>query len=394
VLYSHDGFGLGHLKRNYNIASALLAKAPDVNVLLIASCSTIGQIELLPGMDLIKLPSLKKVGDECWEPRTLHVSCDDLMKGRRAIIKSSIEWFEPDLILVDFMPRGVYGELDDVLAYIRRRYWGVKCLLGVRDIIDDPARLRRRWIEDRSYTQLTSSFDHVLIYGAESIYPTVSVYELENIVGIDTRYVGYVSGVRGRTNTFPSFDLAVVGGGGADAFPMISRVLEALRKLGAKCPTTIIATGPLMSAAERHQLDELAVNLPVELRTGPVDQVAIMASARALVTMAGYNTVIETIELGKSSLIIPRPGPSAEQTIRAQRIAELGIASTLPLAQATPIKLSKQILQLVAETGNKRAQTYTDIFPVDGAANAAAFILEAVGWRSEDDKPRVAVQRI
>ena len=44
VLYSHDGFGLGHLKRNYNIASALLAKAPDD----VQSRKTQPDVQLIP----------------------------------------------------------------------------------------------------------------------------------------------------------------------------------------------------------------------------------------------------------------------------------------------------------------------------------------------------------
>ncbi len=387
VVYSHDGFGLGHLKRNYNIATQLLAQAPDLNILLLASCSNSPQIDLLPGMDLIKLPSFKKVGDERWEPRTLNISSESLIEGRRTLIRNSIDWFEPDLLLVDYMPRGIYGELDEVLGYIRDHRKNTKCVLGLRDIIDEPNRLHQRWVKDQTYAFIDEMFDNILIYGSPNFYPTTEHYKLDLLPNVDIDSVGYVSGVRGRKNVLPTYDLAVVGGGGADAFPMISAVLKALQQIKSRRPTTIVATGPLMPLEQRRELEQMAKDLLVTIQTGPVDQVAIMASAKALITMAGYNTVVESIELARPSLVIPRPGPSAEQTIRAQRMTELGLCRTLTLTDANPEVLARDIQDLVRSAGRTDScfQLCASTFPADGAAKAASLIIELMGWQETPD---------
>ena len=56
----------------------------------------------------------------------------------------------------------------------------------------------------------------------------------------------------------------------------------------------------------------------------------LMARARGIVAMGGYNTFCEILSFDKPALIVPRTTPRLEQFIRAQRAAELGLAAMLP----------------------------------------------------------------
>ena len=55
----------------------------------------------------------------------------------------------------------------------------------------------------------------------------------------------------------------------------------------------------------------------------------LIAGAKAVVAMGGYNTYCEILSFDKPALIVPRVQPREEQLIRARRAAELGLIEML-----------------------------------------------------------------
>ena len=55
----------------------------------------------------------------------------------------------------------------------------------------------------------------------------------------------------------------------------------------------------------------------------------LVAGAKAVVAMGGYNTYCEILSFDKPALIVPRVKPREEQLIRARRAAELGLIEML-----------------------------------------------------------------
>ena len=55
----------------------------------------------------------------------------------------------------------------------------------------------------------------------------------------------------------------------------------------------------------------------------------VLAGARGVVTMGGYNTISEVLQTGVPALVIPRVRPSEEQLIRASELVALGLADML-----------------------------------------------------------------
>jgi predicted glycosyltransferase len=64
--------------------------------------------------------------------------------------------------------------------------------------------------------------------------------------------------------------------------------------------------------------------------------------------MAGYNTVCEMLSLGLRTLLIPRIKPRREQQLRAQRLAERGLARVLLPHQLSPQRLIGEIGTMLA----------------------------------------------
>ena len=93
---------------------------------------------------------------------------------------------------------------------------------------------------------------------------------------------------------------------------------------------------------------------------------AVVVGARAVVTMAGYNTVSEALRAAKPTLLVPRIAPSQEQLIRATGLAACGAAEMLHPDQLTPATLREAMDRLMVRSRPTLASG-----DYDGAVRAA-----------------------
>ena len=64
---------------------------------------------------------------------------------RSSIVQHTAEVFEPDVFIVDKEPLGLRGEARSTLELLRAR--GTRCILGLRDVMDDPQVLVEEGLE-------------------------------------------------------------------------------------------------------------------------------------------------------------------------------------------------------------------------------------------------------
>jgi len=113
----------------------------------------------------------------------------------------------------------------------------------------------------------------------------------------------------------------------------------------------LIVLGPYMPAEQRHRLQEAAA------RVGPLEVIEfdnrmedLVANAKAVVAMGGYNTYCEILSFDKPALIVPRTQPREEQLIRAKRASELGlITMLLPEESADPKRMAEALRALLTQ---------------------------------------------
>src|SRR3712207_75399 len=146
LIYSQDGLGLGHLRRTHTIASEVVHSDPGCSVLVVSDSPAVPFFERIPGVDYLKLPSIVKVDRGLWRSRGLRLALDDVVRLRTGLIDRVFGDFEPDAVLIDHMPTGALGELKPLLDRASRR-GGPRLLLGLRDVLDDPAVIRQTWSE-------------------------------------------------------------------------------------------------------------------------------------------------------------------------------------------------------------------------------------------------------
>lgn len=338
ALYSHDTMGLGHIRRTSLLARALRRPPLNAHVLLLSGIRESGAYPLPDGIDSITLPAYRKHGDGSYGARALGIPLDDLIALRSQTLAAALDAFAPDLLIVDNVARGALGELDASLA--RQRARGCRIVLGLRDIIDEPAAVARQWQKLRTLDTIRDYYDAVWIYGDARLYDTVAAYGLAAAEKPVT-YLGYPDPLQ-RAETSPAPDDAPYAlcllGGGQDGYALAEAFARTTLPDGWRA---ILLTGAMMPAAERAQLAAILADRPdYQLLEFTPEPLALMRGARAIIAMSGYNTTLELLALNAPMLLVPRIKPRREQWLRAVRLAELGLADCLHPDELSPARLS------------------------------------------------------
>src|SRR5215471_10338340 len=139
LLYSHDTYGLGHLRRNLAIAAHLLERDRPFSVTLLTGSPVADSWPMPQGLRVRPLPPVIKTGAEEYASRDNSKSFSEIKLHRESVILDALQEYRPDIFLVDHAPAGMKGELLPSLAFIRAQMPDVRVVLGLRDILDSPA---------------------------------------------------------------------------------------------------------------------------------------------------------------------------------------------------------------------------------------------------------------
>jgi predicted glycosyltransferase len=378
LMYSQDGMGLGHLRRSSNIAHEVLERTGESEVLILADSPATRIFAPRRGIDVLKLPTIVKAGSASWKStnwRTGSLSIDvaQLVALRAHVILQVFRAFQPHAFLIDHMPVGALGELKPTLDFALHHPARCRLYLGLRDILDTPAVIRRAWTELGAYDYL-DAFDAVMIYGNRDIYDSAAAYRLlpqaRRIVYCD--YVAPRSQHVLADNSSHDPFILFTGGGGADAFPLADNFLRALPLISFKSRMgALVLTGPNMPPEERAALEARAVP-GVRIEGDREIRDEWFQRASAVVTMGGYNSLCEVLKWRKKALVVPRPGPSAEQGTRSRLFAERGLVRVLEPGDLCPERLAEELGRLLGDGLPDPANIPT----LHGAHRAATILLE------------------
>jgi predicted glycosyltransferase len=385
LVYTQDSFGLGHLRRATNLANALVAAHAELSVLLVVDSPVAPFFELGPRVDFIKLPTVVKVGAGQFRTGRLGTGYEEIKTLRSHLIREAVLRFVPDVILVDHMPGGANRELLPTLAAVRRRDLATRIVLGLRDIIDEPAVTRAVWRRERTYAAMERYYDRVLIYGSSDVFAAAEEYGIARVMGEHVQYCGYVCNLEevresGRVREELGLGgepiVAVTVGGGADAYRLMQTYLDAVRLLEARSrPATVMMTGPFLGEGERQALRERASSLGVHVRTSAGDGLSTLGAADVVVSMAGYNTLCEILRFGKRAVVVPRAGPSAEQGMRARLFAARGLIDVVEPARLDGPTLARALERALSAELASGPRSVPDLSGVSRASHALLDLL-------------------
>jgi predicted glycosyltransferase len=380
MFYSHDTYGLGHLRRTLTLARFLQAGGPLRSQLIVTGSPLAHRFQFPPDTDYIKLPSVVKVGAEQYESRYLSMPFASMRDLRKELLLSAGRHFRPQALVVDNVPAGLKGELVPTLRDLKRT--SCRLILGLRDVVDEADWVRRAWTRDGSYALLEEVYDRILVYGRQDIYDVVTEYDFSLNAAAKTRFVGYLRRAPGtraaediRADLGVQADrlVLVMAGGGGDGYRLLGGVLDATRLAGARHRfDCLLLGGPFMPPDDRRRVLELAAAEPQIHYIDFVEDVAsYIAAADVVIAMGGYNSVCELLSAEKPAIVVPRIAPRKEQLIRAEALSRRGLLRMIHPDQATPERLLEEMERLVERPAPVRPMA------MDGLPAAAAE-LEAV----------------
>lgn len=335
LIYSHDTFGLGHLRRSRAIANALVAERPGLSAVIVSGSPVIGSFEFGPGVDYIRVPGVTKLPDGGYRSLNLNLSIEDATRLREALILQTAETFQPDVFIVDKEPTGFRGEIVPTLQRLRDQ--GCRIALGVRDVMDEPSLLGPEWDRKGATEVLSRFYDEIWVYGLAEIYRPLESLNLPRRLLDATTYTGYLRRelpLEPTLTRYPAITrepfILVTTGGGGDGDHVIDWVISAYEVEPTIELPALIVFGPFtdperrrgfLERIRRHpKLDAISFDTKLEL---------LMSKAAAVVAMGGYNTFCEILSFDRPSLIVPRVRPRREQLIRAVEAERLGLLTFL-----------------------------------------------------------------
>jgi len=356
LMYSHDTYGLGHIRRTMAIAQHL--RGQGVNVLILTGSPLVGRFDFSEGVDFVRIPGMIKKTNEEYLPLSIRLSSRHALNIRRNIIVATAKAFQPHLFIVDKAPLGLKREVLPTLKWLKRRMPHCRTILGLRDIMDDAATTREEWTAKGIYDVLDQLYSEIWVYGNREYYDPITEYGIPDSVSSKMVFTGYIPRTRPRRGKVAEMRaeerlnkkerlVLVTTGGGGDGYPLMDAYLTMLEDMEDPPFRSILVSGPFMPKPMREEVHRRASRVKARFHHFHRRMEALMDMADVVVSMGGYNTTCEILSLGKPSLVVPREEPRLEQRIRAEVLKRHGLIEFLPWPELTPDNLRDKVLTLI-----------------------------------------------
>ena len=357
LMYSHDTYGLGHIRRTLAIATQL--REANINILILTGSPIVGRFTFPEQIDFVRIPGMIKKTNEEYLPLSIKINAKHALDIRKNIITATAKTFQPHLFIVDKEPLGLKKEVLPTLQWLRRCQPNTQTILGLRDIMDDRQTVRQDWKKKGIYDILDKLYSEIWVYGNREFYDPVSEYAIPESVSRKIVYTGYIprrvpsdSQVQrarkeqGLTNGEKL--IVVTAGGGGDGYVLMDAYLAMLENLPQPVHfKSVLITGPFMPKQDRKKVFKRARKLGLRTYHFYRNMEKLLAAADLVVSMGGYNTICELLSLGTVALIVPRDTPRKEQLIRAKIFHGNHLVAYIPWHECTAEQMRDKVFTLL-----------------------------------------------
>jgi len=336
LMYSHDTYGLGHLRRCRTIAHSLVDYFENLSILIVSGSPIIGSFDFHPRVDFVRIPGAVKLDSGKYASLNPAIGIDDQIFMRASLLKQAAEVYKPDIFLIDKEPLGLRGEAEDTLVMLKAK--GTRLILGLRDVMDDAQSLTEEWDRKNVIPALENLYDDIWIYGLEEMYNPLKGVGLSQSIKNKMTYTGYLHRSTSSTLVTQSSQNAndqepyilVTTGGGGDGVQLIDWVLRAYEHDPNIPSAARLVLGPFMNINQQQIfMDRVSRLDKVSAITFDANIEPLLEQAVGIVSMGGYNTFCELLSFDNRGLIVPRTVPRMEQYIRASRAEQLGLSKMI-----------------------------------------------------------------
>jgi len=390
MFYCQHVLGMGHLVRSVEIARAL---ARDFSVLFVTG----GEIpegfrfpEKVETLELIPLKTSPDFSnlllcDFSWD-------LDETKAIRREILLHAFDEFQPDILITELFPFGrkqFSFELLPLLTRARNRAGKTMIVSSIRDILVN--RREQAKYEERVCEIVNSFYDLVLVHGDERFQTLGETFSRVDDLQCPVAYTGYVvqqsKTVAAECGTAaaehnPKPTIVVSNGSGKcpSGHLLLESVLRAAPLLQKQIPHQLqVFAGPLIPEDVYERLRQMAApSSNVTLARYTPDLPAFLQRAQLSISMAGYNTVMDILTAGVRALVYPVTGNGdEEQSMRAGKLAAMGVLGVLEEDQFEPARLAQKIEDALL------SKPFRIRFNGAGAVNSALLLKKYLALRND-----------
>ncbi|SHO52490.1 glycosyltransferase family protein [Desulfopila aestuarii] len=357
LMYSHDTYGLGHIRRSMAIANHLRDK--NTNVLILTGSPIAGRFAFPEQVDFVRIPGMIKKTNDDYQSLSIRIEQEHALSIRTNIILATAQAFQPNLFIVDKEPHGLKREVLPTLEWLKKECPQTTSILGLRDILDDSEVIINDWREKNVYNSLTSLYDQIWVYGNQEIYDPICQYQIPQEAQDKVKFTGYIPRKNLPDNTrcrirkqFRILEddifVLITTGGGGDGMEMLEHYLDMHDYYPTSLPLkTIMITGPFMPKSQRREVQRRAKLHGIKSLPFHHKVEEMMKAADLVISMGGYNTICEILTHKTPALIIPREWPRREQLIRATCLKERGLLDFIPWTEVNPQLLRDKIFSII-----------------------------------------------
>ena len=333
----------------------------------------------------MKLPARRTPKTIQRTPEEEAASLEQFRNLRSRILRDVAVGLQPDVVVVDHEPLGSSGEFKDGLWALKKQHPATRFVFGLRDIMDDPDRIRQEWQDMGVYEAMDRLYDGIAVFGSLDLYDVGEAYAIPPRVRAKLHYCGYVvrdfpgateEGIRAQYGIPEGARMVVASvGSGRDGYAVLRHARAAITRLQESRPDlyAVMVTGPFMPEEETTELQTWATP---RCRVVPwADNFQLMAVADATVCMGGYNTICEGLATACPMVIVPRATHKVEQLIRAELLGSHGLARYVHPAEVTEDNLSQGLEWALARDRRTQSRRIREVFPsFEGAAQLTGYL--------------------
>ncbi len=313
----------------------------------------------------------------------------------------SITRIKPDILVSEFWPFDrpyLDPEMTNILDTLKQSDYNKLRISSVRDVLDErcvPDNDREAW----SAKIINDYYHAVLVHGDERFIPLDETYNFTDQIKEKLIYTGYViDDLPERIAPDPRAGTLLVScGSGVDAEEMIlsfltswERLLEQ-RQLDSSLsfvtdrPVHIIC-GPRFFEGAYNEVEKWADQLSTQYQQSILvekyrsDFTTLLSKAAFSISLAGYNTTLETLALDVPTLMMPKYNlikhkiwKSTEQAYRLQRLHQSNIVSytTPEETQNSKVFAERIVHEITTQMHNNKNKAKLDF---SGASNTMSAI--------------------
>jgi predicted glycosyltransferase len=342
LLWVQHLLGIGHLMRASQLARHLAGTGWEMHV---ASGGGAVPLADFGAARLHQLPPLK-AADEYFSSlcqmsgRILDRAFESTRRTKLLDLFAAIA---PDALIFEHYPFGrrqLRFELEPLIEAALRRRPRPLLACSLRDVL-----VRRKPERDAETASIVSEcFDVVLVHADPDIVRLEESFPATAGIKDKLVYTGYIGApAAGPKASRPSTagEIVVSAGGGAVSHRLVEAAIDAAREMTEHRFRILI--GDNAPADASGSAGENVVIEPARR-----DFRSLLADAAVSVSQAGYNTVIDVLSAGSRAVFVPfASGHESEQTMRANRLAQRGLAHVLPERELSGATLANAVRRIL-----------------------------------------------